>query len=219
MPAGLKAGLVGAAVAVLLSLLLPAPRVVWIAIAPSVVLYVAVEILAAYWAEFPRDVGKGASAGAVAGLVTGLAHGLLYGLSPMIINVVRFIERDLWAALPRQFHQLLRGIRAAWRVGDDPGMASIGAAALWCGSGIMVAVSLGAAGGAVFSSLQSESPTAPEETPPPARNRTSRMAPWTGGSNERTRRQSCLLLSPSTGAFLDPAGAIPGVSWFDRAHG
>ncbi len=114
MSAGLKAGLVGAAAAVLLSLLLPVPRVVWIAIAPSVVLYVTVGILAAYWAESPRDVGKGASAGAVAGLVTGLAHGLLYGLIPMIINVVRFIERGLWAALPRQFHQLLPGSVAGW---------------------------------------------------------------------------------------------------------
>jgi len=119
MSAGLKAGLVGAAVAVLSSLLLPVPRVVWLAIAPSVVLYVAVGLLAAYWTESARAVGKGARAGAVAGLVSGLAHGLLYGLIPMTSNVVGFAEGGPEATIPREFPQLLLPMRAAWRVGDE----------------------------------------------------------------------------------------------------
>ena len=150
MSAGLKAGLVGAAVAVLLSLLLPAPRVIWIAVAPSVVLYAVVGILAAYWARSPRAAGKGASAGAVAGLVTGLAHGLI----PIIIDVARFIAGGPEAPLARQFHQLIRG--RDW--------IGIGGVALWCGSAITVAVALGAAAGAIFSSLQRERP-APSADP------------------------------------------------------
>ena len=162
MSAGPKAGLVGAAVAVLLSLLLPTTRVVWIAVAPSVVLYLAVGILAAYWAKSPRNVGQGAGAGAVAGLVTGLACGLI----PIIFTVVGFIAGATRAPLVRYYQHVLRDMRAAWQVGAVPGMVRIGAVALRFGSAMVIAVALGAAGGAILSSLQRKSP-APTAGPEP----------------------------------------------------
>ncbi len=164
MSAGLKAGLIGAGVAILFSLLSVVPLLGCVTAVLSLVLYLAVGILAAYWAESPRDVGQGAGAGAVAGLITGLAG----GFSLMIINLVRFTGPGAEATLRRQFRQFPPGMRYPWpNIGVGPAALGIAGAALCCGLGMVLAVALGAAGGAIFSSLQRESPVAAEQTPAP----------------------------------------------------
>jgi len=164
MSAGLKAGLVGAGVAILFALASLLPLLGCVTAVLSLVLYVAVGILAAYWAESPRDAGKGAGAGALAGLVSGVA----YGLTLVVVNVLGVTVGGADATLRRQFRQLPPGMRTPWHdVGVGPGVLLIGTAALCCGLGTVLAVALGAAGGAGFSSLQRERPAAPEESSAP----------------------------------------------------
>lgn len=164
MSASLKAGLIGAGVAVLFVLSSLIPFLGCVAAVLSLVLYVAVGLLAAYWAEAPGDAGKGAGAGALAGLITGLT----YGLTLMVVNVLRLTVGGAEATLRRQFRQLPPGMREPWHdVGVGPGVLWLGTAALCCGLVIVLAPALGAAGGAIFSALQSERPAAPAETPAP----------------------------------------------------
>jgi hypothetical protein len=70
MSPSLKAGLIGAAVAVVLSLLGLVPCLGCITSVLALVLYVGVGVLTATWMKPPRDAGKGAGGGAIAGLVT-----------------------------------------------------------------------------------------------------------------------------------------------------
>lgn len=167
MPPGLKAGLIGAGVAVLLSLLSLVPCLGCITAGLTLVIYVGVGALAAHWTEAPRDVGKGAGTGAVAGLITASAG----GLTLMVVNALRFTAGGAEATLRRQFRQFPPGMRNPWGdLGFVPGRLAhpafaIGGSALCCGLGILLAAALGAAGGAILVSKRrgaASSITSPE---------------------------------------------------------
>jgi hypothetical protein len=158
MSSSLKAGLIGAAVAVVFSLLSLVPCLGCITVILGLVLYVGVGVLAAYWMEPPRDVGRGAGSGAVAGLITAFAG----GFTTIIVNAVRFTVGGGEATLRRQFRQLPPEILEQWRdLGLDPGMLAnpawaVGTSALCCGLGMLLAAALGAAGGAILVSIRKE---------------------------------------------------------------
>jgi hypothetical protein len=158
MSASLKAGLIGAGVAVLLSLLGLVPCVGCFTAVLGLVLYIVVGVLAANWMAPPRDAGKAAGAGAVAGLITGLVG----GLANLIISTVRFTVGGGGAAMMRQLQQLPPDVLEQLRdLGVRPGaLASpgwaIGGSAVCCGLGLLLAAALGAAGGAIAVSLKRE---------------------------------------------------------------
>jgi hypothetical protein len=161
MSASLKAGLIGAAVAVVLGLLGLVPCLGCITSVLMLVLYVGVGVLAATWMAPPRDAGKGAGSGAVAGLITAFGG----GITNVIVSAVRFTVGGGRAAVLRQFEQLPPGLRESWRdLGLDPSMLAtpgwaIGGSALCCGLGLLLAAALGAAGGAIAVSLRGKPDT------------------------------------------------------------
>jgi hypothetical protein len=156
--ASLKAGLIGAAVAVVFSLLGLVPCLGCITAVLGLVLYVVVGVLAANWMEPPLDVGKGAGSGAVAGLITALVG----GIANLIIGAARFVVGGGQAAVMRQLEQLPPDVLEQLRdLGVRPGaLASpgwaIGGSAICCGVGLLLAAGLGAAGGAIAVSLKRE---------------------------------------------------------------
>ena len=161
MSPSLRAGLIGAAVAVVFALLGLVPCLGCITSILALVLYVGVGVLAATWLERPRDAGKGASSGAVAGLITALGG----GITNVIVSAVRFTVGGGRQAFMRQFRQLPPEFREPWRdLGLDPSMLArpgwaIGSSALCCGLGLLLAAALGAAGGALTVSLQKKPET------------------------------------------------------------
>lgn len=145
---GLKAGLVGAAVAVLLSLLGAVPMLYCIAGALGLLWYVGVGALAAHWLEPPATAEAGAGAGAIAGAITGVASGIasmvtgpfrLYGGIRPSFRVLRLTPGDL--------RQMQGGGFADLILGNLGGVVSLSA---FCFAvGLVLAAVLGAAGGAM----------------------------------------------------------------------
>ena len=156
MSPSLKAGLIGAAAAVVLSLLGLIPCVGICTSLLMLVLYVGVGVLVAQWMEAPRQAGKAAGGGAVAGLITALGG----GIASLIISVIQFTVGGGGATMMRQFRQLPPEIRDAWGdLGLDPSMMAspgwaIGGSVLCCGLGMLLAAALGAAGAAVTASIK-----------------------------------------------------------------
>jgi hypothetical protein len=156
MSPGLKAGLIGAAAAVVLALLGLIPCVGICTSLLALVLYVGVGVLVALWMEAPRQAGKAAGGGAVAGLMTAFGG----GLTNLIVSVIQFTVGGGQATLMRQFRQLPPEIRDSWGdLGLDPSMFAnpgfaIGGTAVCCALGMLLAAALGAAGAAVTASIK-----------------------------------------------------------------
>jgi hypothetical protein len=169
MSSSLKAGLIGAGVAILFSLLSLVPCLGCITSILALVLYVGVGVLAAIWMEPPRDAGKAAGLGAVAGLITAMGGGLI----TIVVNALRFSVGSGQAMLERQLRQLPPQLLEQWRdLGLDPRVLArpgwiVGSSVVCCGLGMLLAAGLGAAGGAIYVSLskgESTSATPPEQT-------------------------------------------------------
>jgi hypothetical protein len=156
MASVLKAGGVGAAILVVLSLLSLIPCVSCITFFLTLIAYVGIGVLAAYWMAPPRTGSNGAMTGAVAAL----AASLIGGLVSMIINSIYFA-----ATGSAQFAQALADIppdqlAALAEVGIDPAMFAggagiatvLGVGAFCCLLSVLVAAALGAAGGGYWGS-------------------------------------------------------------------
>ena len=158
--AGLKAGLIGGAIVAVLQLveIIPILCVGFFICLLSWATYVGAGVLAAYWLPIPRSAGDGAGAGAIAGVVTGI----LGGIFGMIVTALQFAITGGGAAIAQMPPELLD------LFGDmdiDPGMftsgavtigAVLGISAICCVGSMVIAAALGAIGGAVFASAQSE---------------------------------------------------------------
>ena len=151
---GVKAGLVGAAVAVLLSLLRLVPCVGCIASILGLALYVGAGVLAAYWLTPPRAAGDGAGAGAIAGVITALVGGVV----SIIVGAAQFAIMGGPAAVMRNIPP--ESLRELERAGIDPRMfvsigGVIGIEATCCVAGLVIAAVLGAIGGMIMASAKS----------------------------------------------------------------
>lgn len=153
--AGLKAGLVGAAVATVLSLLALVPCLGCVAGILGLVWYVGVGMLAAYWLVPPRTAGEGAGAGAIAGVITALVGGVVN----MIVSAIQFsvaggassIIRDIPPDLLSQLRDA--GINPA----DFANMGAVlGVTATCCVFGLVLAALLGAVGGAILAAVKAD---------------------------------------------------------------
>jgi hypothetical protein len=152
--AGLKAGLVGGAIAAVFQLagLIPCVGcITWLLVWAT---YVGAGLLAAFWLPAPRSTGDGAGAGAIAGVITGIIGGI-FG---MIASGIQFALMDtavILSQLPRESLDAMRD------VGLDPAMFTsvgwvLGVSAFCCVVGMVIAAVLGAIGGAIFAAVQSE---------------------------------------------------------------
>jgi hypothetical protein len=156
MQAVLKAGGIGAAILVVFSLLGLIPCVGCITFFLTLIAYVGIGVLAAYWMAPPRTGSGGAVNGAVAAGVAALAAGLV----GMVINAIYFsitgsaqLAQGLSDLPPEQ-------LAALSEMGIDPsilaggaGMAGVlGIGAACCMIGLLIAAVLGAAGGGYWGS-------------------------------------------------------------------
>ncbi len=151
---GVKAGLVGAAVAVFLSLLRIVPCIGCIASILQLAVYVGAGVLAAYWLTPPRTTGDGAGAGAIAGVITALAGGIV----SIIVSAAQFTLMGGQAAVMRDLPP--ESLRQLEQAGIDPRLfinlgGVIGIEATCCVAGLVIAAVLGAIGGMIMASAKS----------------------------------------------------------------
>jgi hypothetical protein len=145
--AGLRAGLIGAAVMIVVTvvnrLVGTSGALVYVSCAISLLLYAGVGLLAAFLHVPPRTPRQGATAGAIAGLISGGIAGIV-GVA--ILAVQMSGGGGIPGVSPEQMQQLLES-------GIDPTLlASIGAV---CGlfGGLAVGAGAAAGGGAVLAAL------------------------------------------------------------------
>jgi hypothetical protein len=158
---GLKAGAIGAAVSVVLTLLGLIPIIGCCTAILTLLLWIGVGVLAGYFGKSnPMQTGgEAAKAGAVAGAITALGGGLV----STIIAIIRVAMGQTAQALSQVPPEQLRQLREA---GVDPallGMFSsaggiIGIASCCCLVGILLAAALGAGGGALSPSFFKRNP-------------------------------------------------------------
>jgi len=153
----LKAGLIGAAVVVVLNLLAFIPCVGCFTVIPALLTYGCVGALAAYWMPPVRMAGPAAGFGALAGLITGVVDAIA-GIFVAVISSL------FWGSVAGVSQLPPEALRELHRAGIDPAflnMAGSAAGALTCAticSGIflLIAVGLGALGGLIFAAVKPE---------------------------------------------------------------
>jgi len=159
--AGFKAGLIGAAAVLALTLLSLVPRVGSCCGCLNILVYVGIGVLAGFYLSPPRTAGAGAGAGALAGLISGAVGGLASGIIALIRGSV-MAPRDILSSIPPEQMRQLRDL------GFDPGQfaqmfgqgggAAFGAlgASMCCLGSLAVGAALGAIGGAVYAAAKKE---------------------------------------------------------------
>ena len=156
--AGVKAGLIGAAVLVVLALLNLIP-VVFLRLVCCVLIllaYVGIGVLAGSYLTPPRNAGGGAGAGAIAGLIGGAAFGIASTIISAVQAAIGVAGAVIDPDLMRQFTEL--------GVDIDPEILTLFAGAggvviggsLCCLGSLAIGAVLGAIGGAVFGAAKSD---------------------------------------------------------------
>jgi hypothetical protein len=161
--AGLKAGLIGAGVMVVLVLLnlipslIPAAGVLGCACCGVELLaYAGAGVLAGAFLSPPRDAGAGAGAGAIAGLISGVGAGIMTIITAA--GRMAFSSGQMVSVIdPAQARQLMEA-------GIDPQMLAIfsGWAGVFIGGGlcclgwIAIGAGLGALGGLIFAAAKKD---------------------------------------------------------------
>jgi hypothetical protein len=143
--AGLKAGLIGTAVLLVMTVInqfLPAGGLVYVSCGISLLLYTGIGVLAGFLLAPPRTPGKGASAGALAGLIGG-------GISGAIGAVIMTVRLSQGVGLPGVDPQQMQQLAEA---GMDPRIMAV--------PGLICALALGsglaAIGGAICAAIKSD---------------------------------------------------------------
>jgi hypothetical protein len=155
---GLKAGGIGAAVAVVLTLLGLIPVVGCCTFVLTLVLWVAVGVLAGYLGRSnpTQTAGDAAKAGAVAGAITALAGGLVQTVVSLIQLATGGTVQAMSQIPPEQLRQLREmGVDPAL-LGGAGGIAAV--VGCCCIAAPLVAAALGAGGGALAPSLFKRNP-------------------------------------------------------------
>lgn len=153
----LKAGLIGAAVIVVLNLLGIIPCVGIVTCILSWIAYVGIGVLAASYIQPPREAGAGAGQGALAaalaGLVGGVVNMIILAVQATVMGSARILSQvppDTMRQLedagldPQMFEQFA-----------GPGGALIGGS-VCCLGGLLLAAILGAIGGAIYAAMKQD---------------------------------------------------------------
>ena len=151
--AGLKAGLIGGAVALILTLLaqIPVNYVCCVCTVTTWLVYAGTGVLGAVFLPPPRDAGSGAGAGAIAGLIGGSASGLVW-IFILIIELLMTGTSDIMQNLDPQTMRQIKDLgwdptTVAWLSGGA-GMAIAGGGC--CLANLAIGAGLGAVGGVIF---------------------------------------------------------------------
>lgn len=154
--AAIKAGLIGAAIMVILNLLglIPIPFLGCVCLCIVWLAYAGVGALAAHFMEGAVTTGDAAKAGALAGVISGAVSGIVSS----IITAVRGTVGGFGDVMSQMDPEMLRQMQD---YGIDPGlftgMAStggiIGVALCCCLGGLVISAALGAIGGIIYASV------------------------------------------------------------------
>jgi hypothetical protein len=148
----LKAGLIGAAVLVVLNLLGLIPCVGVITCILGLLAYIGIGALAAYWMPPLREAGAAAGQGALAAALAALIGGVVNA----IVSTIQLAVADtaaILSQLPAESLQQLQEAGVDPAVFTGPGFgAAIGS--VCCIVGLILAAILGAVGGAVYAGIK-----------------------------------------------------------------
>ena len=161
--AGLKAGLIGAGVAFLLTLtnllptLLPIPFLGCVCCMLPLLAYVGAGVLGGFFLTPPRNTGAGAGAGAIAGLISGVGTTVAWMINTGVGMLVTGTQSIASGLDPQVIEQLAQA-------GISPQMfaALSGVTGLFIGGGMCCLFSLalgagvGALGGLIFAAAKSD---------------------------------------------------------------
>jgi len=152
----LKAGLIGGGILVIIGLIGLIPVVGCISLPLTLIGYVAVGALAAYWMTPRRESGRAAGQGALAGLIAGLISGIVQAiLAPLGFAMSGGTDALISQLPPESLWQLEQaGIDPAALFG---GGTMAGFALLCClPAGLLIGAGLGALGGLIFAAAKPE---------------------------------------------------------------
>lgn len=152
MPAWLKAGLIGAAILVVLNLIsiIPIPFLGCCTLLLSLATYVGAGVLASSYMPPPRQAGSAAGQGALAALVASAIGGIV-GLIVSAIQQSSYSPQYIMQQLPPEALQALRDSGISPEMFFAPA-AMLGIAAVCCAVGVVIAAAFGAIGAAVYAS-------------------------------------------------------------------
>jgi len=158
--AGMKAGLIGAAVVLVLTLLSLIPAVGSCCSCLSILAYVGVGVLAGFYLTPPRQARQGAGAGAIAGLIAGAIGGLASSIITAIraatmtpADMMQQIPSWQWDQLeqygmdPRMYQEMMQ------QYGSVYGYVGAG---LCCLGSLAIGAALGAIGGAIYAAAKKD---------------------------------------------------------------
>jgi hypothetical protein len=164
MKPGIKAGLIGGAVLVVLNLIGLVPVLGCISMPLQLLAYVGIGMLAGFWLAPRREGGKAAGQGAIAGLMAAAIGGLA---SIVLAPVTLALSGGPQTILNQIPAESLEALRSA---GIDPtsiitGGTTAGLTAICCVPvGLLLGAGLGALGGLIFAGIK---PGEPDETVDP----------------------------------------------------
>jgi hypothetical protein len=151
----LKAGLVGAAILVVLNLLGFIPCVGLCTCLLGLLVYAGIGVLAAYWLPPVREAGTAAGQGALAAIVAAFVGGIVNMFVMLVQTTVMGSEQILSQIPPETLRQLEQA-------GMDPQVfetfagptGALFGGGMCCLGGLILAAILGAIGGAVYAGIQ-----------------------------------------------------------------
>jgi len=152
MSGWLKAGLIGAAVLVLLNLIGLIPLLGCITLPLTILAYAVIGGLAASYMPPVRTAGQGAGQGALAALIAALIGGI-FGMIIAVIQASLRGTAQILSQLPPEVLQAIQDSGIPPRFLAGVGGASI-CGSVCCGVGLLIAAALGAIGGAIFAAAK-----------------------------------------------------------------
>ncbi len=148
----IKAGLVGAAIVVVLNLVGLIPCVGLITCGLGLLVYAGVGALAAYWTPPPRNAGTAAGQGSLSGVLAGLIGGIVYAILATVQVAVMETSSILAMMPPESLEQMRQaGIDPSSLMGPGLGLFT---GSICCLGGLIFSALLGAIGGAIFAAVK-----------------------------------------------------------------
>ncbi len=161
--AGLKAGLIGGAIMLVLTLLnmipafLPAAAGVLgcVCCTLELLVYIGAGVVAGFFLTAPRTAGAGAGAGAIAGLISGVGGWLGDTITSIVEQVTGVTAQQTEQAM--QLLERLFGVDLGSVPVSQPGWGSVAlGSGMCCVGSLVIGAALGAVGGAIFGAAKSE---------------------------------------------------------------
>ena len=151
----LKAGLIGAGVLIVLNLLGLIQFISCLTLPLTILAYLGVGVLAASYQPPPRQAGAAAGQGALAALVAGIIGGLVGWVITLIQGATGAAAQAI-AQLPPEMLQQLEMLQADTGLTPQAlaGFGALVGGGICCSVGVLLAVALGAAGGAIYAAIK-----------------------------------------------------------------